>query len=77
LKSGLNRFLDDDQRALREPSAVARGGERLLGQAHAVGRIEEGERERRNRGRGAEPGRVAAKDLARTAGAERIDIAAQ
>ena len=54
---GLGRLLDHDQRARREPAAGARRGERLLGEAAAVGRIEEGERERLERMRRAELGR--------------------
>ena len=70
-------FLNNDQRVRCEPSAVARGQERLFGQALAVGRIEQRERERRQRRARPEPRGVAAIDLARAARAQRVDIAAQ
>src|SRR2546429_2103622 len=40
------RLLDDDQRLGREPAALARRDERRFGEALAVGRIGEHERER-------------------------------
>src|SRR5690242_16853940 len=67
----IRRFLHHDQCLRLEPAALARRGERLLGEAFAVGRIEEHQRERLDRMRGAEPGRVAAKDAADAAEAER------
>src|SRR4029079_13416148 len=56
------RFLDDDQCLRREPAALAHRCHRLLGQALAIGRIEEHEREWLERMRGAKLRGVAAKN---------------
>src|ERR1700724_542104 len=58
----IDRLLDDHQRIRRQPAALARGGERLLGEAAAIGRIGEHEGERRDRMHGAEAGGIAAED---------------
>ena len=76
-KARVGSFLHHDQRARRQPAAFAGGGERLLRQSLAIGRIEERERERLKRMRRAELGRVAAEDAGDAAEAERLDIVAQ
>src|SRR5262245_16005706 len=58
-EGGACRLLDDDERGRREPAAGAGRGERRFGQAAAVGRVEKGERERRERMRHAELSRRA------------------
>ena len=45
-------LLHHQQRARRQPAAVAQRGQRFLGELHAVGRIEEHQRERLHRMRG-------------------------
>src|SRR5262245_36248233 len=69
-------LLDDDQRLVDQPAAGARGGERLLAEAPAIGRIEEDQGERRDRMRRAEIGGVAAEDAGRGRKAERLDVLA-
>ena len=63
-EAGFGRFLDNDQSLRYEPTAVARGGERLFGEAFAIGRIEKDERKRLDRMCRAEFGGVAAEDAA-------------
>ena len=70
-------YLHDGQRLRLQPTAVARGGERLFGQASAVGRIEKDERERLDWMRRTELGRVAAKNSRDAAEAERFRILPQ
>ncbi len=65
---GLGRLLDDDERAGREPAALAQRGERGPGEALVVGRIEEGEGERR---RPRAPCRAASRRRARCASRRR------
>src|SRR6266568_1295814 len=70
------RLLDHDQRAGLEPSALARGEKRRFAKSLAVRRVGEHERERRQRMRATELGRVAPKDPGHAAEAQRLDIAA-
>src|SRR4030095_10596503 len=70
---GIGRLLHHDQRAWCEPAAGVRRGERLLGQALAIGRIEEHERERLDRMRRTKPGGIAAEDARDAAEPERRD----
>src|SRR5580704_12671850 len=74
---GFFRLLDDNQRVRHQPIAGARRGQRLFGKASAIGRIEEGERERLDRVRRPELGGVAAEDAGHAAEAERRDVLAQ
>ena len=71
------RFFHHEQRAWRQPAAIAQRGQRFFRKPLAVGRIEEGQRERLHRMRGAEIGGVAAIDFCHAAEAERLDIVAQ
>src|SRR5205807_8681151 len=75
-ESGLRGLFHHRQRGGREPAAGARRRQRALRQALAIGRIEEDERERLDRMRGAQPGGIAAEDLADAAEPERRDILA-
>ncbi len=63
-EGGTGRLLDHDERAGREPAAGAGRGQRLLGEASAVGRIDKDERERLDRMRRAELARVAPENAA-------------
>ena len=74
LESGACGFLDDDQRVRYKPATVARRGERLLGEALCVGRIEEGERERLDRMHRPQFRRIAPEDARDRRKAERLDI---
>src|SRR5947199_2389273 len=67
-------LLDYGERTGDEPTAGARRGERAFGEALSVGRIEQGERERRQRMSGAELDRVAAENARDAAQAERLDV---
>src|SRR5262245_15177839 len=73
----IRRLLHDDQRALRKPAAVTGRDERLLGQAPAIGRVEEPKRERLDRMCRTEPGGIAAENAGCAAEPERRDILAQ
>src|SRR5262245_12389512 len=76
-EAGLGRLLHHHERIRREPSARLRAGERLLRQAPPVGRVEKGERERRERMRRAELGRVAPEHAGDAGEPERGDVLAQ
>ena len=73
----LGRLLDDAERLRFEPPAFDERGERRRGETLAVGRIEEGERERTAGWRRAEPRRIGAPDAGHAAERERLDIGAQ
>ncbi len=70
-------LFDNEERGWRQPAAIARRDERLFGKSFAVRRIEEGDTERLQRMRRAEPGRIAAKNACHAAKAESLDILAQ
>ena len=72
LEPRVGRLLHHHQRARHQPAAGARGGQRFLGQALAIRRVEEGERERFERMRRPELGRVAAENARDAAQAQRF-----
>src|ERR1700722_275443 len=74
---GLAGFFHDNKCVRNKPSARKRGGECLLGEALSVRRIEEGQRKRLDRMRGAKFGGVAAKHPGDAAEAECGDVLAQ
>src|SRR5450759_2002943 len=74
---GIRRFLHHDQRAPRQPAALARGGKRLFGEALAVGRIEERQRERLERMRGTELAGIAPENAGDAAQPELLGVVAQ
>src|SRR5262245_2321135 len=68
------RLLHHGERTLDEPPAGAGRGERSLREALTIGRIEEGERKRRQRMDAAELDRIAAENTRDAAQAERLDV---
>ena len=74
--AGALALLDHDDGAGREPAAAGRRGERPLGQALAVGRIEESQREAAVSTGRPQLGGVAAEDLGDARQPERLDVAA-
>src|SRR6516225_2802366 len=76
-EGGAGGFLDHGQRTSDEPAAGAGRDERLFGKGAPIGRIEEGERERRQRMRAAELGRIAPENATHAAQAQRGDVLPQ
>ena len=76
-KGRIRRILDDGERAGSEPAARTRSGECPFGERAPIRRVEEGERERRQRMNGTELDRVAAENARDAAQAQRLDVLAQ
>ena len=75
LEARLAGLLDHAERPVGQPVSVPQGGQRRLGEAAAVRRVEEREPEGRD-GRGTELRRVAPEHPAGAADAERLDVVA-